>query len=70
MMNTIKPDAVLPAGKWDVAEGRRGRIGDKIFFNLTLIFTLLMVLILVGLIIILNIDAWPAIQRVSEPVRK
>jgi len=63
MMNTIKPDAVLPAGKWDVAEGRRGRIGDKIFFNLTLIFTLLMVLILVGLIIILNIDAWPAIQR-------
>ncbi len=62
-MDTIKPDTTLPAGKWDGREGRRGRIGDKIFFTLTLVFTLLMVLILAGLLISLNIDAWPAIER-------
>jgi phosphate transport system permease protein len=62
-MDTIKQEMTSPLGKWDSAEGRRGRIGDKIFFNLTLIFTSLMLLILVGLIIALNIDAWPAIEK-------
>ena len=62
-MDTIKSDRILPAGKWDGGEARRGRIGDKIFFNLTLIFTSLMVLVLVGLVVALNIDAWPAIEK-------
>jgi phosphate transport system permease protein len=62
-MDTIKQETTSPLGKWDSAEGRRGRIGDKIFFNLTLIFTSVMLLILIGLIIALNIDAWPAIEK-------
>jgi phosphate transport system permease protein len=62
-MHTIKPDTTLPAGKWDSGEGRRGRIGDKIFLNLTLVFTFLMVLVLLGLVIALNIQAWPAVQK-------
>jgi phosphate transport system permease protein len=62
-MDTIKQETTSPLGKWDSAEGRRGRIGDKIFFNLTLVFTSVMLLILIGLIIALNIDAWPAIEK-------
>jgi phosphate transport system permease protein len=62
-MDTIKQETTSPVGKWDSTEGRRGRIGDKIFYNLTLIFTSLMVLILIGLIIALNIDAWPAMEK-------
>jgi len=41
----------------------RARIGDKIFLRLTLLFGLLIVAILIGLLITLNIDAWPAIQK-------
>jgi phosphate transport system permease protein len=62
-MDTSKQEAKLPVGKLDPTQGRRGRIGDKIFFNLTLVFTSVMVLILIGLIIALNIDAWPAIEK-------
>jgi phosphate transport system permease protein len=62
-MDSIKTDVILPAGKLDGREGRRGRIGDRVFYYLTLIFTILMVLILIGLVISLNIDAWPAIER-------
>lgn len=40
-----------------------GRFGDKIFFNLALAFALLIVVLLVGLIIVLNIDAMPAIEK-------
>ncbi|MCX6006632.1 MAG: phosphate ABC transporter permease subunit PstC [Chloroflexi bacterium] len=62
-MDTTKTDTTFPAGKLDDREERRGRVGDKIFFGLTLIFALLMVLILAGLLISLNIDAWTAIER-------
>ncbi|MGA2368580.1 MAG: phosphate ABC transporter permease subunit PstC [Dehalococcoidia bacterium] len=43
--------------------GRHGRLGDKIFLYLTLIFALIIVVILVALLIVLNIDAMPAIQK-------
>jgi phosphate transport system permease protein len=42
---------------------RHWRIGDTVFSNLTLFFAVLVVLLLVGFIIILNIDAWPAIKK-------
>ncbi len=43
--------------------GRRGRLGDKIFLYLTFIFAVLIVVSLVALLIVLNIDAMPAIQK-------
>ena len=42
---------------------RSGRLGDNIFLYLTLVFALLIVVILIALLIVLNIDAMPAIQR-------
>lgn len=39
------------------------RLGDKAFPNLTLVFALLMVAILLGMIVVLNIDAMPAIRK-------
>ncbi|MDD5313437.1 MAG: phosphate ABC transporter permease subunit PstC [Dehalococcoidia bacterium] len=39
------------------------RLGDRIFFNATLIFALLIVAILIGLLIVLNMDAMPAINK-------
>jgi phosphate transport system permease protein len=39
------------------------RFGDKIFSNLTLVFALVIVAILLGLLIVLNIDAAPAISK-------
>ncbi len=41
----------------------RPRVGDRIFSKVTLFFALLIVLILAGLLIALNIDAWPAVQK-------
>jgi phosphate transport system permease protein len=43
--------------------GRRGRLGDKIFLYLTFIFALIIAVSLVALLIVLNISAWPAIQK-------
>jgi phosphate transport system permease protein len=43
--------------------GQRGHPGDKVFPNLTLVFALLVVAILVGMIVILNIDATPALHK-------
>lgn len=42
---------------------RHRRIGDRVFANLTLFFALVIVAILVGMIVALNIDAWPAIRK-------
>jgi phosphate transport system permease protein len=39
------------------------RVGDLIFSKLTLFFSIVLVAILVGLLIALSIDAWPAIHR-------
>ena len=46
---------------------RRGRFGDRIFSNLTLVFALVIVAILVGMVIALNIDAMPAILKFGLP---
>ena len=42
---------------------RHWRLGDPIFSNLTLVFALLIAGLLIGFIVILNIDAWPAIKQ-------
>lgn len=42
---------------------RKTRIGDRVFSRLSLIFALLIVFILAGLLIVLNMDAWPAVQK-------
>ena len=63
MIEMNKPFAVGMAGKQDKAASARPRIGDRIFSNLTLFFAVGILLILAGLLIVLNIDAWPAIQK-------
>jgi phosphate transport system permease protein len=42
---------------------RYSRLSDKIFANSTRFFSLVLVAILVGLVIVLIIDAWPAISK-------
>ncbi|MDO8687925.1 MAG: hypothetical protein Q7K41_04985, partial [Dehalococcoidales bacterium] len=46
--------------RWTASQGR---LSDKIFTNLTLVSALLIVAILVGFIVVLNIDAMPAIRK-------
>jgi len=41
----------------------RVRFGDRVFSNITLVFALLVVATLVGMIVILNIDAMPSIRK-------
>jgi len=41
----------------------RRHLGDTLFSNLTLVFALLVVGILLGMIVILNIDALPALHK-------
>jgi phosphate transport system permease protein len=43
--------------------GRLSRFSDPIFSNLTLVFALVIVGILLGLVVVLNIDAMPAIKQ-------
>jgi len=43
--------------------GRAKHLGDRAFPNLTLVFALLVIAILLGMIVILNIDAMPAIRK-------
>jgi phosphate transport system permease protein len=53
-----------PLGKAKIwSFNRRAHYGDKIFSNLTFAFTLVIVGLLVGLIIVLNIDAVPALVK-------
>ncbi len=63
MMEKSKSGTTLLTGTREEKAGVRPRIGDRIFSNLTLSFALLIVLILVGLLIVLNLDAWPAVQK-------
>jgi phosphate transport system permease protein len=62
-MHKSRPDASLSAGGKDGQAANRARMGDLIFSRLTLFYALLIVAILVGLLIVLNIDALPAIQK-------
>ena len=63
MMEKSKPETILIPGTPDKKAASRPRIGDRIFSNLTLFFALLILLIIAGLLVVLNIDAWPAIQK-------
>ena len=56
--NTISPGRVR---SWRFS--RHSRFSDRIFSNLTLVFALVIVGILLGLVVVLNIDAMPAISR-------
>jgi len=62
-MDSSRAGKSLSAGISDNRPVSRARIGDAIFSRLTLFFGLLIVVILMGLLIVLNIDAWPAIQK-------
>jgi phosphate transport system permease protein len=62
-MNNIEARTV-PAGKDSQRRfNRLMRITDKIFPNLTLVFAAVIVAILVGLVIVLNTDAVPALNK-------
>ena len=55
---------ITPTGRvrgWRAS--RHAGLGDRIFSNLTLVFALVIVGILLGFIVVLNIDALPAISR-------
>ncbi|MFA5078291.1 MAG: phosphate ABC transporter permease subunit PstC [Dehalococcoidia bacterium] len=62
-MNQCKPDRPAAEVAGDIVSAARARIGDAIFTRLTLFFSILMVTILIALLIVLGIDAWPAIQK-------
>lgn len=59
--NKITATGPEKTGKWK--SGRQGRIADKLFANLTLVFALVIVALLLGLVIILNTDAIPAFSK-------
>lgn len=63
MVKDNKPGTAPPRGMKRWASGRPGRFSDKIFSKLTLFFALSIVGLLLGVIVILNIDAWPAISH-------
>ncbi len=46
-----------------VAPQHRRRHGDRVFSSLTLVFGIVIVAIIVGMIIVLNFDAWPAVTH-------
>lgn len=53
----------LPLRKRTAKSNRVGHFGDRTFPNLTLVFALLVVAILVGMIVVLSIDAIPSVQK-------
>jgi len=58
--------SVAPSGRRETIGQKLGRarhLGDRVFPNLTLVFALLVIAILLGMIVILNIDAMPAIRK-------
>ena len=63
MMDKSKTGITSLPAALDKKAMARPRVGDRIFSSLTLFFALLIVLILGGLLVVLNIDAWPAIQK-------
>jgi phosphate transport system permease protein len=74
--NATKP---TPGGTGSAKSAPGKRYADKVFLNLTLVFALLIIALLVGLLVVLNLDAWPAMKRfglsfltgtVWDPVRE
>ena len=64
MTTKLNPEKIVPPGRmksWRFS--RRSGFSDKIFSNLTLVFALVIAAILIGLVIILVIEAMPAISR-------
>lgn len=62
-MNYSAPDILTPPSTKGRTFGNHRRLGDRIFSNLTLVFALVIVGILLGLVVVLNIDAAPAISK-------
>ncbi|MDO8715234.1 MAG: phosphate ABC transporter permease subunit PstC [Dehalococcoidales bacterium] len=63
LLTDEKENKTFPGRVQDRMKLRRGRFSDEIFSKLALISALLIVGILLGFIIILNIDAMPAIRK-------
>jgi phosphate transport system permease protein len=62
-MQSSKSEQTLPGRVRHRISGRRGHAGDAAFPRLTLVFALIIVGILLGFLVILNIDALPAIRH-------
>ncbi len=62
-MKHNEPETASPGRVRGWTLGRPRHFGDRIFSNLTLIFALVIVGILLGFVVILNIDAIPAISK-------
>jgi phosphate transport system permease protein len=62
-MNYSAPDILPPQSTKGRELGRHTRFGDRIFANLTLVFALVIVAILLGLVAVLNINAAPSISK-------
>lgn len=62
-MKYNEPDTMSPRRARNWIFSRRTHFADKIFSNLTLVFALVIVAILVCLVVVLNIDAIAAIRR-------
>ncbi len=56
-----KADTISRVRSWRFS--RHSRFGDELFSNLTLVFALVIVGLLLGLVVVLYIDAIPAISR-------
>ena len=64
MTTKLNPEKIASPGRiksWRIS--RHSGYSDKIFYNITIIFALVIVAILIGLVIILATDAMPAIIR-------
>ena len=62
-MQTSKPETKVLPGTPHKKAAVPSRMGDRIFSKLTLFFALFILLILAGMLVVLNIEAWPAIQK-------
>jgi phosphate transport system permease protein len=62
-VTTNAPDTAHPARDTDRISRRHRRLGDPIFSNLTLVFGLVVVGLLIGMVVVLNIDALPAFRK-------
>jgi phosphate transport system permease protein len=58
-----EPNMTSPGGVRGWRFGHHTRLGDRIFSNLTLTFALVIVGILLVLVVVLNIDALPAVRK-------
>jgi phosphate transport system permease protein len=62
-MKAAIPEIIFKKQARGSISSRNTRFGDRIFSNLTLVFAVVVVGILVGMMVILNVDAIPAIRK-------